>query len=271
MKKLADDIPHEKDKSMALSAVRHRRILELLEETAELHVNDLSAKLDVSPETIRRDLRLLEQKGALRRVHGGAVLYQEVGVQPYQERMTFLSLEKESIAEQTVQLDVHRGGQTIFIGGGSTMLALAKRLAAMAPATFVTNTIDVAVTLKGRGMHNVILTGGHLQSGHELLTGSYVLETVSRFKFDVAFTSANAVDHEVGLLDRLESESLLHRLISRHSTKYIVAVDHSKFRMSAPFASVPLSEIHVLVTDRRPPEVFGSRLQSAGVQVVYPE
>lgn len=267
---MADDILREKDKPAALSAARHRRIVELLGETTELHVNDLSKKLDVSPETIRRDLRILEEKGALRRVHGGAVLYQEIGVQPYQERMASLSPQKELIADQIIRLDIHHEGQTVFMGGGSTMLALAKRMGARGPATFVTNTIDVAVTLKGHGIHSVILTGGHLQDGHELLTGTYVLETVARFKFDLAFTSANAIDADLGLLDRLESESLLHRLIGRHSKKYVVAADHSKFETSAPFASVPFSEIDVLVTDRRPPSNFEAGLRSAAVQLVFP-
>ncbi|RWK45038.1 MAG: DeoR/GlpR transcriptional regulator [Mesorhizobium sp.] len=254
-----------------LSATRHRRIVELLAETAELHVDDLSRIFAVSPETIRRDLRLLEQKGALRRVHGGAVLCQEILVQSYQQRMALLTPVKEVIPEQILQLSVHAEGQTIFIGGGSTMLALAKRMSDRDSAIFVTNGINVAVTLKRSGVHSVVLTGGQVHGGHELLTGNHVLETVRRFNFDVAYIDADALDADLGLLDRLESESLLHRLIARHSRRYVVAIDHAKFEASAPFASVPLPEIDVLVTDREPSEVVKNGLQLAGVRLVHPD
>jgi DeoR/GlpR family transcriptional regulator of sugar metabolism len=127
-----------------LPSARHQKILELLATGAEVEVAALARALGVSIETARRDLVALERRRLLRRVHGGAITLPPPDLPPVRLRIDHDSAAKIDIADAAL---AHiPAGSHIFLGAGSTMLALARRLAELpVRSTFVTNMIDIAV------------------------------------------------------------------------------------------------------------------------------
>lgn len=255
----------------ALAASRQRRILDLLRQTQELRVASLADQLDVSQETVRRDLKALEQTGKLQRVYGGAVAFRETNDTPYAERMAALSREKDAIAERVMDLDLIREGQRVFLGCGTTLLPLAQRLANHTPAKYVTNSVEIASVLARSGRHDILLTGGRVHTEYELLTGQPVLDVVGRHVFDIALTGTNGIDERLGFLDSFESEAILHGALANQCGVYVVVADHSKFGLRAEYRALALSAPDIVVTDRPPPGAFLSLFAERDVAIHWPE
>ncbi|RWO03296.1 MAG: DeoR/GlpR transcriptional regulator, partial [Mesorhizobium sp.] len=252
------------------AASRQRQILDLLAARQEIQVGTLSSELQVSVETIRRDLRGLEETGKLKRVHGGAVLLRPNEELPYSTRMESLRKEKELIARSCLDYLDLREDQLVFVGGGSTTLPLARMLARGPRMRFVTNTIDVAYTLAATGEHDVVLTGGRLLGEYELLAGYDTLNAVTRRLFDLVVTGTNAIDAKLGFLEYEEPEAHLHKALAQHSRRYVVVADHTKFGRSASYAALPLGAVEMVVTDAAPAPEYQRTFEKAGVRAVWP-
>lgn len=250
---------------------RQRLIIEALERVDELKVANLVAEMNVSPETIRRDLRILEGEGRLKRVYGGAIALRGVDVRPYEERAAALRPEKEAIAACVAGLELGGKGKRIFLGGGSTTMPVASYFAQGEPASFMTNAIEIAALLNRSGRHEVELTGGKLHKNYELLTGEAVAASAARYRFDLAITSTNAIDLELGFLEYFESEASLHRVLSRHADTYLIVADHSKFGASADHVTFGHSAVNLVVTDQLPPAGFSEVFAAAGVELHWPD
>lgn len=253
-----------------LAASRQRQILDLLAARQEIQVGTLSSELQVSVETIRRDLRMLEEAGKLKRVHGGAVLLRPNEELPYSTRIEALREEKERIAQTCLDHLNLRDDQLVFIGGGSTTLPLARMLARGPRMRFVTNTIDVAYALAATGQHEVVLTGGRLVGDNELLAGYDTLNAVTRRLFDLVVTGTNAVDAQLGFLEYEEPEAHLHQALAQHSRRYVIVADHTKFGRSASFAALPLRAVEMVVTDLAPTPEYQDAFEKAGLRALWP-
>lgn len=253
---------------MKLITNRQRRILEMLDADEELHIAALAESLEVSQETIRRDLTQLESRGALKRVHGGAVSLSSPRFRPLAERAQVKKTEKETIAR--LASSCVGEGQTVFLGEGTTTLALAARLVNSVSARYMTNMIDIAQLLAANKRNQVSLTGGVLDAEHNLLTGHGPIESISTRYFDVVVTGTSGIHPELGFLDYDEHYAALHRALAEQSKRYIVLADHSKFGKGPPICTFPLDRAAAVVTDRGPSRVFGKALKDAGVELVIP-
>lgn len=253
-----------------LAISRQRLILEALERSEVLKVSQLTSSLNVSPETIRRDLRNLEREGRLRRVYGGVVAVRDTDVKPYEARTEALRDEKEEIAGCVSRLGLGGKDKRIFIGGGSTTMSVAKHLAEGPPAIFMSNAIEIAAILNRSGRHEVELTGGKLHKNYELLTGDAVAASAGRHRFDLAITSTNAIDPDLGFLEFFESEAILHRILARHARTYVIVADHSKFGASANHVTFGHAAVSMVVTDREPQPRFCKVFADAGVELHWP-
>lgn len=252
-----------------LAASRHRQILDLLAARQEIQVATLSNELQVSVETIRRDLRMLEETGKLKRVHGGAVLLQPNEELPYSTRIESLREEKERIAQTCLDhLDV-REDQLVFVGGGSTTLPLARKLARCPKMRFVTNAIDVASALAAIGHHEVVLTGGRMLADHELLAGYDTLNAVTRRQFDLVVTGTNAIDVSLGFLEYEEPEAHLHQALAQNSRRYVIVADHTKFGRSASYAALPMGAVEMVVTDMALAPEYQRAFERVGVRALW--
>jgi len=181
-------------------------------------------------------------------------------------RMDYASDAKADIVEAALPLVP--AGSHIFLGAGSTVLALAGRLADLpVRTTFVTNMIDIAVALRG-GVHEVHLTGGELYADTHTLGGPEALRFLENRLFDLAITGAAALDAEHGVMGPTTAHAAITDILRRRARRRMVLSDYSKFGRSDRYRQGDLAEIDVLVTDRRPPEPFPARLAAAKVQLV---
>ncbi len=173
------------------AADRHRRILDRLEADGRVEVADLASLCVVAPETIRRDLRLLEDQGQLQRVHGGAVRRAERPLSPFDGTDPEHPADHVRLADAVVDLLPTHG--TLFLGSGRLTWAVADSLSRRPPPepglTVVTTSLDVAVVLSRAENLHVYNTGGSVDPPHHGQQGAWALEEIRRFRVDLALLS----------------------------------------------------------------------------------
>lgn len=246
---------------------RHDEILEMLSAHREIDVQALSEHFNVSKETIRRDLRSLEEQGKLRRVYGGAISATQQSLLPVIERVDIEHAAKSEIAALAVQLI--EPGQHVFFGGSSTTLIVAEQLAADVTGNFCTNMIDIALLLAGRGQQ-VTLLGGAPRISSRTLVGPETISALQARVFDISFCGVSALDLERGVMGPTEWHGISQRILREQSKKLVLVADHTKFGRTDRFREIAYREIDILVTDRKPSDEFLKILRDARVDVRWP-
>jgi DeoR family fructose operon transcriptional repressor len=187
--------------SVDAAADRHRLIVERLDLAGRVEVADLAARLDVAPETIRRDLRLLERQRRLERVHGGAVRRAERPLSPFDGTTPQLPARYAQLAELVVEQLPSRG--TIFVGASPLTAAVAEALSRRPPAaatlTVVTTSVDVAVIVSRVESLQVYNVGGRVDASDRGQHGDWALTEIERFRMDLALLPASGLTVDGGV------------------------------------------------------------------------
>lgn len=187
--------------SVDAAADRHRLIVERLDLAGRVEVADLAAHFDVAPETIRRDLRLLERQRRLERVHGGAVRRAERPLSPFDGATPPLPARYAQLAELVVDQLPSRG--TIFVGASPLTAAVAEILSrrppAAGPLTVVTTSVDVAVIVSRVESLQVYNVGGRVDASDRGQHGDWALTEIERFRMDLALLPASGVTLDAGV------------------------------------------------------------------------
>lgn len=231
---------------------RHQEILTRLRGAGRVGVAEVAALLRVSDETIRRDLKQLEERGLLRRIHGGAVPQRLDQDRPVTERGRINAREKTRVAVLAERL--LQDGMSVFIDTGTTTLALARQIKGRQLAV-TTNSIDVGLILAD-GPSSVALTPGTIRPKDHALVGYETVAYAQRYFFDIAFMGISACDIDHGWMDYEEHESVLRRALTRQARRSVVLADSGKFGRQANLRTFPLDAPLTLVTDRPPPKAF---------------
>ncbi|MBH0236365.1 DeoR/GlpR family DNA-binding transcription regulator [Methylobrevis albus] len=252
---------------MSLPDLRLQHILAELARDGRVFVKDLADHLEVSRETIRRDLKQLELSGHLRCTYGGGVKPLPKGDQPVSDRMRVNAREKAKVAAIAARLvgDDHR----IFIDAGTTTLAFARHLMRLPQLTVFTNSLDIAHLLGDGDLEEVVVVGGSLKAGYRALLGQMTVDAIGQHLFDSAFISIGTVDYTHGFMDFAPEEAWIRRKLIAHSRRVVMMADSKKFGRQAAIRSLELNQIDVLVTDAPPRADFAARLEAAGVEVIH--
>ncbi len=253
--------------SRVLAARRQQQILKLITDGFDLSVGAIAAEFGVTTETVRRDMKVLESEGRLRRVYGGAI---PIGREPppLDDRVIENADGKQAIGRLVAGLVSE--DQVIYMSAGSTMLAVAEALVDAPRLTVMTHMPPVAETLAASGRHKVILTGGVYEPQHRSLSGEAVPEAVRDRIFDLSILGAFGLDPDFGLVDDPKFLFDLKRRLKEQSRRCIWLADRSKFGRSGHYNTLPFEALDVLVTDARPPEAYYRRLTEAGVELLWP-
>lgn len=238
---------------------RRNKILEMLNEEQEVHLDRFVEMLKVSPITIRRDLQLLEDNGQLRRIHGGAVSLRE-GYDPENTVESYRNLVAR-FAAQFVSND-----DTIFINSSQTALKLLEYID-KENVTVITNNAK-AITSKYHSGVRVTLTGGELQYPKNVMVGNLTTRTLTNIFAKKAFIGCSGVTDEKGMMTEILNEVAINEMMINHATKdvYLLA-DHTKIGHSSSFSSCPIEKISVLITDELAPEMELVKIRKRGVKV----
>ena len=180
---------------------RHRRIIDLLDTHGRVEVGDLSVRLDVAPETIRRDLRQLESHGLLQRVHGGAVRRAERPLSPFDGTTPEHPIPHLRLAELVVERLPESG--TVLLAASALTWTVAESLSRHPPSTpgltVVTTGLDVAVVLSRVENLHVYNIGGSVDPLHRAQQGTWALDELRRFRVDLALVSPSGLSVDDGM------------------------------------------------------------------------
>ena len=233
-----------------MAEARRKRIRRILKERGLVAVDELCLELSASGATVRRDLAALDQLGQVRRVHGGAVAVEGKLDEPgFDDKASIAAREKQAIAETAFKL-VKRG-DSIYLDGGSTVLALARLLADMTKLTVVTNSLRVVGTLAGSGPRMIVI-GGRLRRLSQTFVGPLTRPLIEQLHFDKAFMGTIGFSTGAGLTTTDADEALTKRLVMTRATQVLLLADSSKLGKVAFANAGGIEDIDVLVTDSRP-------------------
>jgi len=252
---------------MEIAAARTEKIKRIIAERRIVTVNDLCGLLGASPATIRRDLQLIEHSGEAKRVHGGAVMVEGRMSEPlFDDKTAIAAGEKQRIAEKAVSLIKPRF--TIFMDGGSTVLAMAPKLAARSDITVATNSLRVVMNLAGSGP-NVILVGGELRRLSQTFVGPLTEPTLEKLHFDMAFMGTIGISSLEGMTTTDSREAFTKETVIKHSSKVAVLCDSSKIGKTSFVRFGTLEDIDLLLTDSSASSREElKKLKKSGIQII---
>jgi DeoR/GlpR family transcriptional regulator of sugar metabolism len=247
---------------------RQARIVAELRAAPTLRVNELSARLDVSAETVRRDLADLDERGLISRTYGGAM--RTIAFEPaLAEREALMLAEREQIATLAVQLV--GVNDILMIGGGATTLLFARRLAAERNhLTVITHSLSIATALGVNPLHKVLMLPGQYDGREGLIHGPDTIDALQRFHANKAFLGASGLTTE-GPNDAGMGPGLVYGAMMRRSAGTVILADHSKFDRPSLAVYGQWSGAVTLVSDAAPAGELAEVLAAAGARVLTPQ
>jgi len=243
---------------------RQTRILAELSHTPSLRVAELAQKLDVSTETIRRDLDALTEQGLLNRTYGGAIrpLSSEP---PVQERHALFITERERIAAAVLPLIA--AAKVLIIGSGATTVHVAHKIAAqMRDLTVIAHSFGVARALSVNPGIRILMLPGNYNADEDTMLGAHTVSFLTYLHADAAILGASGLAGD-GPSDALLETGAVYTAMMARAAKTILVADHSKFSLLYPARYAAWRQISDLVTDHPPEAALSAALKDNGVTI----
>ena len=254
---------------------RRRQIASLTAVEGRVNVTELSERFDVTAETIRRDLAVLDRDGVVHRVHGGAVASQSFQTAEFtlDARSRSASTAKSAIARAAVDYLPQPGG-SIFLDAGTTINALADLISVQPNAhswSIVSNSLPIALSLASNGLSEVQLLGGTVRAITQAVVGDTALRTMALMRADVAFIGTNALTLDHGLSTADSQEAAMKSAFVTHAHKVVVLCDSTKLGNDYLVSFASIADLDVVITDSGAPQSFIDQLRDRDIEVVVVE
>ena len=245
---------------------RHQDILARLSIEKHLEVLDLCELLDVSAVTIRKDLKLLEQKGLLHRTHGGASLEN-----PYINERTVMDKEKISVEEKNGIAQRAAGliveNDSILIASGTTVQALSKFIKPKNKLTVITSSLHVVLHLIHDTTIEILQLGGYIRHSSASVIGNYAEYVLKNVSCSKLFLGVDGIDLDYGLSTTNLEEAELNKKMLNAAQKVIVLADSSKFGKKSFARICDLSQVDEIITDCGISNSIRERLEEKEIKV----
>ncbi len=223
-----------------LAEERRQRMVEMVAENATVSVAEFANLFDTSESTIRRDLDRLEGAGLLVKVHGGAASVDSVltpapfvAVEPTMAEKRDLHTSEKYVLAAWAAAQI-QPDDFVYLDSGSTTQAIVEHLSDTAClATFVTNSVSLALALANRGARTIVI-GGDVKAGTEAIVGPGALDALSRYNFSKGFWGTNGVTREQGFTTPDTSEAMVKLESMKHARERYVLADASKIGVVTP-------------------------------------
>lgn len=247
-------------------AERHKLILKKLEDNGFVDVTDLSQEFDVSLVTIRKDLKVLEEKNLLFRSHGRAFLSN-----PYTTDYP-VNFKKQLNTDEKVRIAIHAGQilkphDSIIIASGTSVIEFAKHLKPHESLTVLTASLETAIILSENPNIEVIQLGGIVRRTSSSVVGPISEKMISEFTFTKLFLGVDGIDLDYGLTTTNSMEASLNKEMIKAAQKIIVLADSSKFGKKGFGRICGLDEVDQIITDAGIDEKTKTRLFELGIDV----
>lgn len=248
---------------------RQRLLLDAVRLSLTISVEALAQQLDVTPQTVRRDLKQMEDAGLLARYHGGVGLASSVENIDYHQRQVLNNSAKLSIAAAVAQRVP--SGCSLMINIGTTTEEVARALLQHQGLHVVTNNLNVAAILADNPQCEVIVAGGVVRGRDRGIVGEATIDFIRQFKVDIGIIGISSIDEDGSLRDFDAREVKVAQTIIAQSREVWLVADQTKFGRKALVRMADLTQIDTLFTDAAPSATFAHVLQEAQVEVVVTE
>lgn len=246
---------------------RQKQILSLLTRQGRLRVTEIVEQFSISEATARRDLESLASQGKAQRVHGGVISIEHAPPElPILERENEQLEEKTRIGRAVANLVADK--ETVFLGSGTTVLAVARNLRTRKNLTVITNSLPVLNALAGAEGMTVISLGGMLRDSEMSFIGHITEQALSEVRADKVIMGTRGLSLEHGLTNDYLQETLTDRAILKIGREVIIVADHTKVNRVSTALLAPLDSMQTFVTDSKADKKFVQVLKKNGIQVV---
>jgi DeoR/GlpR family transcriptional regulator of sugar metabolism len=230
-----------------------------------ISITEIQGKLNVSRETIRRDIVALADNQRLRKTHGGAISLEQSEPEMKVREVTNVA-GKRAIAQLAAGLVPD--GASVILASGTTVQAVAEALMVRRELTVYTNSVFSCGKLMGHNGNRVYMLGGEIQPGNGATLGRDATEMLANYFADFAFIGAGAISPAGWLMDYTREEGELHsRMLLAARTSAVVA-DHGKFGRFAPIRVGNFEKATHLITDERPDPEITNALGTLPVEIL---
>ncbi|HEX2978835.1 MAG TPA: DeoR/GlpR family DNA-binding transcription regulator [Anaerolineaceae bacterium] len=246
---------------------RQQKILQFLSREQRISVTDICKLFSVSEATARRDLDVLVEQNHLQRVHGGAILIKQAPPElPILERELDQAGEKDRIGLAAAKLV--NDGETIFLGSGTTVLAVARALREHRQLTVITNSLPVLNMLSNLPEITLIALGGIFRPSELSFIGHITEQSIQELRADKVIIGVHAISQEHGLTNDYMPETLTDRAILQMGQQVIIVADHSKFGRVSTVYLAPVEKINTIVTDNQLDQSFVEFFEARNIAVL---
>ena len=246
---------------------RHEYILKKIKENNKVSIQELCDEMNVSSVTIRKDLKLLEEKSLLFRTKGGASNTNPYAVdKPILIKESINSDEKNRIAKKAIEMI--KDNDSIMIGSGTTAHAIARHLNPAERITVITPAIKVALELCNKPNIEVLQLGGLIRPNSSSVAGQYALQVLNDVSCGILFLGVDGIDLDFGITISNITEATLNQKMLSTSQKVVILADNTKFGRRGLGKVCQLEDVDYIITDSKTSSKYISALEEIGIKVI---
>lgn len=248
-----------------LKEERQQLILEKLSTDKKVTLVDLGQILNVSYDSVRRDVIELEDRGLLKKVHGGAIAHSYLSLKA-SKGLGIVNTEFVTIAKKALKLI--ENNKIILMDGGTTNFYIAEQLPKNLEITIVTNNPHLASALAEHPKVEVILLGGSFYKRYQITMGSKTMQDLEHIHADLYFMGTNSVNADLGLAIRHYEESLLKKKMMSISRRTVTCAIEEKINREENYKVCNFSDLDILVTSLNPSDALLTGFKDKGVEIL---
>lgn len=246
---------------------RHEYLLDKINKEGKLNIDDLVQEMKVSGVTIRKDLKMLEERNLLFRTKGGASVNNPYASDKPINEKEFINIEeKKKIAKAALQLI--KGTDSIMIGSGTTAFALANMLHPQSKITVITPALKVGLELSNRGNIEVLQLGGVIRPNSSSVAGGYALQVLEEISCEFLFLGVDGIDPEYGATISNLTEATLNRKMIEAARSLVLLADSSKFNRRGVAKICSIEQVDYIITDKAIPPRIAKQFEDKGVKMI---
>src|SRR6516164_793928 len=254
-------------------SLRSERIVKFLLRTGTATIEEILAEAGSSAPSIRRDLARLENRGLIRRTHGGATLVEPLLYEPFRFDSSFLAREQRFAAEKRriglAAAELIQPNETVGLTAGTTTTHIGRSLRHRDKIQVITNAVNIGMELCNQPGIRTYLTGGVIPWAWSFsLTGSAALSFLDDVYMNKVFLSVTGIEAERGVTSLETDEALVYRKMVKQAKEVIVVADSSKLGKVGPAFISPLNEVHTLITNTGASNEVLAIFERQGIRIV---
>lgn len=252
---------------------RHQAILEIISNNGRISINQIQEQFDVSVDSARRDLRILEEKGLLKRTHGGAIPAVQVNCLPPRVRDMKSMIIHDNYAEIAKKAaSMIKENDVVYLTSGSLGFIMLKFLPKNITYTLVVNSATLADELKYWDNVTVYITGGKIRMhGTTSIVDNFAINFIKNMHFDLCFITGAGAEASFGFSNGTQETAEFQRTVISNSRQKILMLPNQKIGVKAFIKVCDISEFDVLITDWDAVEDELAKIEEQGVNVIVIE